>query len=89
MDEGSAAPLYNGGNGTLRVPGFVNLPVEYETNDTAYFGVAFSTSNGPHRVWEQEPRLIVRELAILDLMSRLTDEPDWNKAVFQEDTVLR
>ncbi len=88
MDEGSA-PLYNRGNGPLRVPGFANFPVEYETDDAAYFGVAFVPTGSRHAVWEQDPRLTVREIAMLDLMSRLTDEPDWNKAVFQEDVVLR
>jgi hypothetical protein len=35
----------------------------------------------------QDPRLIVRELSILEVMDALTDKPGWNKRLFNEGIV--
>ena len=73
----------NSGDGPLRVPGFTReLPREFQLPSGA---PAFTTAT--QRLWYQDPRLTVRELAMLGLMSRIMDQPDWSTTVFQEDVV--
>jgi hypothetical protein len=43
-----------------------------------------------HGDYESRSELIyVRELAMMDVMEKLTDKPDWHKKVFDENIVLK
>jgi len=83
----------NSGDGPLQVPAFTDeLPREFLLPIDA---PAFSTAAPYHdrhareRCWYQDLRLTARELGMLDLMSRIMDEPDWAMGVFQDDFVGR
>jgi len=72
----------NSGDGPLRVPGFApDLPQDFCLPPDA---AAFTCRSID---WRQDPRLTARELAMLDLMERLTDLPDWTTKVFDETTL--
>ncbi|KAK3934566.1 hypothetical protein QBC46DRAFT_324902 [Diplogelasinospora grovesii] len=66
----------NSGDGPLLVPGF-GLPVDVECTPMERF------AHGAHD-WAQ-PRLTAREIAMLRLMDRLTEVPDWHVKVLEKD----
>lgn len=71
----------NSGDGQLRVPGFsYDYRFELEYKDRFRHGA---------NDFSQIPRLTAREVAMLGVMSALTDKQDWHKKVFDEDIVGR
>lgn len=66
----------NSGAGTLLVPGF-GLPLDLELKPAERF------AHGAQD-WAQ-PRLTAREVTMLRLMNRLTDAPDWDFKVLEND----
>ena len=71
--------LYNGGDKPLLVPG-LGVDIDYQQPDKKRFSHGMSD-------WMQDSRLTARELSMLRLMDALTDKPDWNKKVFDDETV--
>ncbi|KAF2184858.1 hypothetical protein K469DRAFT_739224 [Zopfia rhizophila CBS 207.26] len=67
----------------MDVPGF-GLPLCYEIGnyDDNYF------AHGAND-WRQYPRLTVVELSMLALMNALTDKPNWNQKIFNEEIVAK
>lgn len=71
----------NGGEKALNVPG-MGVSVHYELPLEERFTHGMND-------WSQEPRLTVRELSMLRVMDAITDKPDWNKKVFNDDIVKK
>ncbi|KAL1870237.1 hypothetical protein Daus18300_005302 [Diaporthe australafricana] len=71
----------NNENGRLQVPGFFHY-YRFELDDDDRF------RHGAND-FQQTPRLTAREVAMLGVMNALTDKPDWQKKVFNEDIVGR
>lgn len=71
----------NSGGGPLRVPGFGGLPVTAQRTPAERF------AHGSHD-WAQ-PRLTAREMAMLRVMNLVTDTPDWQATVFDDEAVSR
>ncbi|PWY70308.1 hypothetical protein BO94DRAFT_539764 [Aspergillus sclerotioniger CBS 115572] len=87
MDETSTTaegsnriPLDNSGHGPLRVPGFGDIPIEYELPPKARFAHGI-------REWRQTPAVTARELAMVAVMNNLTDHPDWHVDIFNDEVV--
>ncbi|KAF2741238.1 hypothetical protein EJ04DRAFT_480445 [Polyplosphaeria fusca] len=78
-DQQEPPDLDNSGNGPLQVPGLNDCHLEFQFEQERF---AFGAND-----WKQEPRLTVRELEMLALINALTDKPEWNKKVFDEDIV--
>ncbi|GIJ86245.1 hypothetical protein Asppvi_005131 [Aspergillus pseudoviridinutans] len=72
--------LDNSGNGTLRVPGFGSIPLDYELPSDARFAHGIQE-------WRQAPAVTARELAMVAVMNRLTDLPNWYIDVFDDAIV--
>ncbi|KAF2495402.1 hypothetical protein BU16DRAFT_389520 [Lophium mytilinum] len=72
---------HNDGEEPISVPGF-GLPIDWTKgwNDEDKFAHGASS-------WQQNPRLTVRELAMLKVMEALTDKPEWTRKVF-DDTIV-
>lgn len=74
----------NSGKGPLHVPGF-GIPLDYEIPRDYRSPKAFA-----HGIKEGfAPRLLVRELAMLQLMDAITDKPSWHVKIFDEIIVER
>ncbi|KAF4224155.1 hypothetical protein CNMCM6457_009677 [Aspergillus fumigatiaffinis] len=72
--------LDNSGNGTLRVPGFGSIPLDYELPPDARYAHGIQE-------WRQAPAVTARELAMVAVMNRLTDLPNWYINVFDDAIV--
>ena len=72
----------NGGNGPLRVPGFGGIPIGLEIDAPRRFAHGLND-------WVQPLRLTAREIAMLRVMEALTDKPDWDTKIFDENIVSR
>ncbi|KAF2867072.1 hypothetical protein BDV95DRAFT_610955 [Massariosphaeria phaeospora] len=81
----AASEFDNSGTKPLYVPGF-NAPVDFEYD--AYGARRQRFAHGANE-WSQDPRLTVRELAMLALMNALTDKPSWHTKVFDADIVAK
>ena len=70
----------NSGRGLLRVPGFGGIPIHY---------VLPGEKRVAHGVddWEQVPIITARELAIVAVMNTLTDKPEWQVKIFDDQIV--
>ncbi|OOG00128.1 hypothetical protein ASPCADRAFT_139307 [Aspergillus carbonarius ITEM 5010] len=75
-------PLDNRGHGPLRVPGFGDIPIEYELPPPARFAHGICE-------WRQAPAVTARELAMVAVMNNLTDHPDWHVDIFHDEVVAR
>jgi hypothetical protein len=75
-----AVEMDNTGNKPIRVPGFGGMPVDFEEDSDDRKRFAHGAND-----WDQSPRLTARELSMLALMNALSDKPDWEKKVFDED----
>ncbi|OBT47266.1 hypothetical protein VE00_03432 [Pseudogymnoascus sp. WSF 3629] len=71
----------NSGRGPLLVPGFGGMSIYYELSDERFA----DTVTG----WEQKPALTAPEMAMLQLMSDLTDKSGWNVDVFNDTIVTK
>jgi hypothetical protein len=69
----------NNGIEPLKVPGF-GIAIDNEERD--------GFSHGANS-WTQDPRLTVRELAMLKVLDALTDKPEWTRKVFDEMIVAK
>jgi hypothetical protein len=72
----------NSGQRPLSVPGFGGRSLYEELGVDDRFADAVSG-------WEQRPALTAPEMAMLQLMSDLTDKRDWNIDVFNDDIVAK
>ncbi|GLA11531.1 hypothetical protein AnigIFM62618_005497 [Aspergillus niger] len=72
----------NSGDGPLRVPGFGDIPLDYELPSDARFAHGI-------KEWRQAPAVTARELAMTAVMNRLTDRPNWHVDVFDDEVVAR
>lgn len=75
-------PLDNSGRDVLTVPGFGNIPLEFELQPPDRF------THGMNE-WVQSPNLTARELAMLALMNMLTDKLNWHKDVFDDNVISK
>lgn len=66
--------LDNSGNGPLRVPGFNGVPVFYEHSKANRFAHGIAD-------WQQIPQLFVNEVTMLQFISYVTDQPNWEDRV--------
>lgn len=69
----------NSGRGPLLVPGFGGMSIYYELSDERFADAVTG--------WKQKLALTAPEMAILQLMSDLTDKSGWNVDVF-DDTIV-
>lgn len=74
--------LDNGGSGPLFVSGFGGVPVDYELPVDERFAHGI-------REWRQSPTVTAQELAMVAVMNRLTDTPNWFVDVFDDATVAQ
>ncbi|KAK4617656.1 hypothetical protein CLAFUW4_12158 [Fulvia fulva] len=72
----------NSGHGPLRVPGFANVPLDYEIPSEDRF------AHG-HDEWYQVPGVTIRELAMVAAMNLITDKPDWHIGISDDAIVER
>jgi hypothetical protein len=70
----------NSGSIPLQVPGFGSMPIFHELDPDECFNDGSSWAT-------QRPRVTVRELAMISHMECLTDKPDWNIQVFDEELI--
>jgi hypothetical protein len=77
-DPTSGSTLYH-------YPG-LGLPIRYNEQDN--YGFYPIGAHGSNAGSESLP-LFVRELAMMDIMEKLTDKPDWHKKVFDEEIVAK
>jgi hypothetical protein len=70
----------NSGRGPLRVPGFSGIPIEYVLQCEDRF--AHSTED-----LKQVPAVTAREWAMVAAMNSLTDKPDWQVKIFDDNIV--
>lgn len=73
--------LCNDGNGSLKVPGFSDVPLDLEIYPQNRF------THGATE-WVQWPNLTARELAMLGLMNDLTEEHGWHKNIFDDNLMV-
>ncbi|CAI7565253.1 unnamed protein product [Penicillium viridicatum] len=66
----SPIKLDNSGTSPLRVPGFNGVPLFYEHSKDNRFAHGIAD-------WRQTPQLFLRELSMLEFMSYVTEQPDW------------
>ena len=69
--DSSPIELDNSGTGPLRVPGFNGVPLFYEQSKDNRFAHGIFD-------WRQIPQLFLRELSMLQFMSYVTEQPDWD-----------
>lgn len=67
--------LDNSGQGPLRVPGYGGVPLDYQHPFNLRFASGFHD-------YQQTPAITARELEMLDVMSVITDKPDWYIDIF-------
>jgi hypothetical protein len=72
----------NTGRGPLQVPGFGGIPIEYvlKCEDRFAHGV---------EDWTQVPAVTAREFAMVAVMNTLTDKPEWQVNIFDDQIVAR
>ncbi|KAI4835262.1 hypothetical protein E4T44_08688 [Aureobasidium sp. EXF-8845] len=73
--------LCNDGHGSLKVPGFFDIPLDLEFYPQNRF------THGAAE-WTQWPNLTARELAMLGLMNDLTEEPGWHETILDDDLMV-
>ncbi|THV75783.1 hypothetical protein D6D29_08626 [Aureobasidium pullulans] len=73
--------LCNDGHGSLKVPGFSDVPLDLEIYPQNRF------THGATE-WAQWPNLTARELAMLGLMNDLTEEHGWHKNIFDDNLMV-
>ncbi|CAK7266918.1 hypothetical protein SEPCBS57363_002329 [Sporothrix epigloea] len=72
----------NSGRGPLCVPGFGGIPMNYELPVEARFAHGF-------KEWRSTFVVTAQELAMVAVMDRLTDKPDWFIDIFDDAVVAR
>ncbi|KAG9667201.1 hypothetical protein KCU99_g6742, partial [Aureobasidium melanogenum] len=70
--------LCNDGHGSLKVPGFSDVPLDLEFYPQNRF------THGATE-WAQWPNLTARELAVLGLINDLTEEHGWHENIFDDN----
>ncbi|KAJ5475142.1 hypothetical protein N7539_008208 [Penicillium diatomitis] len=78
--DSSHIKLDNSGNGPLKVPGFNGVPVFYEHSKANRFAHGIAD-------WQQIPQLFVNEVTMLQFMSFVTDQPDWENKMTDPQTL--
>ncbi|OJK04635.1 hypothetical protein ASPACDRAFT_1884306 [Aspergillus aculeatus ATCC 16872] len=73
--------LVNTGEGPLEVPGFGSIPLDYQLPPEARFAHGLVD-------YRHSPRLTRREMAMLRLMQRITEQPEWDRAILDSDQAL-
>jgi len=73
--------LCNDGHGSLKVPGFSDIPIDLEFNPQNRF------THGATE-WTQWPNLTARELAMLGLINDLTEEYGWHEKIFDDNLMV-
>ncbi|RDW56739.1 hypothetical protein BP6252_13994 [Coleophoma cylindrospora] len=76
------AAMNNTGRGPLRVPGFGGIPIEYELECEQRFAHGVND-------WKQVPAVTAREFAMVAVMNTLTDQPEWQVQIFDDEIVAR
>jgi hypothetical protein len=74
------ADMDNSGRGPLRVPGFGGIPIHYVLPGEKRFAHGVDD-------WEQVPIITARELATVAVMNTLTDKPEWQIKIFDDQIV--
>ncbi|CEJ92887.1 hypothetical protein VHEMI08514 [[Torrubiella] hemipterigena] len=69
----------NSGNGPLQVPGFGGVPLDYERPGKDQFATIHD--------WAQRPAVTRRETVMVVVMETLTDRPDWQVDIFNDDVI--
>ncbi|CAK7275552.1 hypothetical protein SEPCBS57363_006752, partial [Sporothrix epigloea] len=72
----------NSGRGPLRVPGFGGIPINYELPVEARFAHGFQE-------WHSTFMVTAQEMAMVAVMDRLTDKPNWFIDVFDDAVVAQ
>ncbi|RAH67604.1 DUF4246 domain-containing protein [Aspergillus aculeatinus CBS 121060] len=70
----------NSGDGPLQVPGFNDVPLYYELPRGSRFAHGIAD-------WRQSPQLTLREVCMLQFMSYVTEQPDWEDKCDDPDTL--
>ncbi|OOQ88845.1 hypothetical protein PEBR_11698 [Penicillium brasilianum] len=70
--------LNNDGQGPLQVPGFGNIPLDFELPPEIRFAHGLVD-------YRHSPRLTKREMAMLRLMQRITEIPEWHRTILDGD----
>ncbi|PYH76798.1 hypothetical protein BO82DRAFT_295405 [Aspergillus uvarum CBS 121591] len=70
----------NSGDGPLQVPGFNDVPLYYELPRGSRFAHGIAD-------WRQSPQLTLREICMLQFMSYVTEQPDWENKCDDPDTL--
>ncbi|RAH47137.1 uncharacterized protein BO95DRAFT_441568 [Aspergillus brunneoviolaceus CBS 621.78] len=70
----------NSGDGPLQVPGFNGVPLYYELPRGSRFAHGIAD-------WRQSPQLTLREVCMLQFMSYVTEQPDWENKCDDPDTL--
>jgi hypothetical protein len=73
--------LCSDGHGSLKVPGFSDVPLDLEFHPQHRF------THGATE-WAQWPNLTARELAMLGLMNDLTEEHGWHEDIFDDNLMV-
>ncbi|KAG9661503.1 hypothetical protein KCU64_g2514, partial [Aureobasidium melanogenum] len=73
--------LCNDGHGSLKVPGFSDVPLDLEFYPQNRF------THGATE-WAQWPNLTARELAMLGLINDLTEEHGWHENIFDDNLMV-
>jgi hypothetical protein len=85
-NEASAVPHAKPPPRTDKYPGF-GLPLRHR-NDHGSDDFYPIGAHGSNYAAKSEP-ISVRELAMMDVMEKLTDKPDWQKKVFNEQIITK
>ncbi|KAJ5557449.1 hypothetical protein N7494_001364 [Penicillium frequentans] len=72
------AGFTNNGCGPLHVPGYDSIPLDFELPPEAGFAHGLIA-------YRHSPRLTKREMAMLQLMQHITEQPGWDRAVLDTD----
>lgn len=81
MELGLDEDFDNTGDGQLKVPGFsYDYRFQLDARDRFRHGA---------NDFQQSPRLTAREVAMLGVMSALTDKTDWHKKVFDDEIAAK
>jgi hypothetical protein len=67
----------NSGNGRLRVPGYGGIPIDFQLPPRERFAHGFED-------FRQTPAITAREMAMVEAMNLITDEPGWHERVFDD-----
>ncbi|RAL06855.1 uncharacterized protein BO97DRAFT_429880 [Aspergillus homomorphus CBS 101889] len=69
------------GVGPLQVPGFGSIPLDYQLVPEARFAHGLVD-------YRHFPRLTKREMAMIQLKQRITEQPEWDRAILDSDEAL-